>query len=156
MNNRGQIAAAVRETLQQMSDEGSIVFDANSTDSWLCFHTKEMDAVLPPLSANNGSWGNSNIYNYWFGRTDESLSLVFELGGWNLPEDRKRIQNKIIDIAKPNDKKREDYRYKRVYSKKYGIDTENDLQTEVREQVTKAIADLRNWEKKLLIKLQQN
>uniref|UniRef100_UPI004028425C hypothetical protein n=1 Tax=Gemmiger formicilis TaxID=745368 RepID=UPI004028425C len=62
----------------------------------------------------------------------------------------------IIDIAKPNDKKREDYRYKRVYSKKYGIDTENDLQTEVREQVTKAIADLKNWEKKLLIKLQQN
>ncbi|WP_370844433.1 PDDEXK-like family protein [Gemmiger formicilis] len=156
VNNRGQIAAAVRETLQQMSDEGSIVFDANSTDSWLCFHTKEMDAVLPPLSANNGSWGNSNIYNYWFGRTDESLSLVFELGGWNLPEDRKKIQNKIIDIAKPNDKKREDYRYKRVYSKKYGIDTENDLQTEVREQVTKAIADLKNWEKKLLIKLQQN
>lgn len=156
VNNRGQIAAAVRETLQQMSDEGSIVFDANSTDSWLCFHTKEMDAVLPPLSANNGSWGNSNIYNYWFGRTDESLSLVFELGGWNLPEDRKKIQNKIIDIAKPNDKKREDYRYKRVYSKKYGIDSENDLQTEVREQVTKAIADLKNWEKKLLIKLQQN
>lgn len=156
VNNRGQIAAAVRETLQQMSDEGSIVFDVNSTDSWLCFHTKEMDVVLPPLSANNGSWGNSNIYNYWFGRTDESLSLVFELGGWNLPEDRKKIQNKIIDIAKPNDKKREDYRYKRVYSKKYGIDTENDLQTEVREQVTKAIADLKNWEKKLLIKLQQN
>ena len=56
-----------------------------------------------------------------------------------MPEDRKKIQNKIIDIAKPNDKKREDYRYKRVYSKKYGIDTENDLQTEVREQVTKAI-----------------
>lgn len=46
VNNRGQIAAAVRETLQQMSDEGSIVFDENSTDSWLCFHTKEMDAVL--------------------------------------------------------------------------------------------------------------
>lgn len=68
----------------------------------------------------------------------------------------KKIQNKIIDIAKPNDKKREGYRYKRVYSKKYGIDTENDLQTEVREQVTKAIADLKNWEKKLLIKLQQN
>ena len=63
---------------------------------------------------------------------------------------------KIKDIAKPNDKKREGYRYKRVYSKKYGIDTENDLQTEVREQVTKAIADLKNWEKKLLIKLQQN
>ena len=111
---------------------------------------------MPPLSANNGSWGNSNIYNYWFGRTDESLSLVFELGGWNLPEDKKKIQNKIIDIAKPNDKKREGYRYKRVYSKKFGIDTENDLQTEVRELVTKAIADLKNWEKKLLIKLQQN
>lgn len=35
VNNRGQIAAAVRETLQQMSDEGSIVFDANSINSCL-------------------------------------------------------------------------------------------------------------------------
>lgn len=156
VDNRGQIAATVRETLQQMSDDGTIIFYANSTDSWLCFHTKEMDAVLPPLTENNGSWGNTSIYNYWFGRTEDSLSIVFELGGWNLPEDRRKTQSRIIDIAKSNDKKREGYRYKRVYSRKYPLDIENDLQAGVREQVIKAVLDLKIWEKKLLVKLQQN
>lgn len=156
VDNRGQIAATVRETLQQMSDDGTIIFYANSTDSWLCFHTKEMDAVLPPLTENNGSWGNTSIYNYWFGRTEDSLSIVFELGGWNLPEDRRKTQSRIIDIAKPNDKKREGYRYKRVYSRKYPLDIESDLQAGVREQVIKAVLDLKIWEKKLLVKLQQN
>ena len=154
IDNRGQIAATVRETLQKMNDEGSIIFDANSTDSWLCFHTKEMNAILPPLEESNGSWGTRSIYNYWFGRTEESLSIVFELGGWNLTGDRRKIQSQIIDIAKPNDKKRENYRYKRVYSRKYTLDAENDLQAEVREQVTRAVSDLKSWEKKLLAKLQ--
>lgn len=156
VDNRGQIAATIRETLQQMSNDGFIIFYANSTNSWLCFHTKEMDEVLPPLTGNNSSWGNNNIYNYWFGRTEDSLSIVFELGGWNLPEDRRKTQNQIIDIAKPNDKKRDDYRYKRVYSRKYALDIENDLQAEVRGQVIKAVSDLKNWEKKLLAKLQQS
>lgn len=156
VDNRGQIAATIRETLQQMSNDGFIIFYANSTNSWLRFHTKEMDEVLPPLAGNNSSWGNNNIYNYWFGRTEDSLSIVFELGGWNLPEDRRKTQNQIIDIAKPNDKKRDDYRYKRVYSRKYALDIENDLQAEVRGQVIKAVSDLKNWEKKLLAKLQQS
>lgn len=156
VDNRGQIAATIRETLQQMSNDGFIIFCANSTNSWLRFHTKEMDEVLPPLAGNNSSWGNNNIYNYWFGRTEDSLSIVFELGGWNLPEDRRKTQNQIIDIAKPNDKKRDDYRYKRVYSRKYVLDIENDLQAEVRGQVIKAVSDLKNWEKKLLAKLQQS
>ena len=55
-----------------------------------------------------------------------------------------------------NDKKRDDYRYKRVYSRKYALDIENDLQAEVRGQVIKAVSDLKNWEKKLLAKLQQS
>ena len=156
VDNRGQIAATIRETLQQMSNDGFIIFYANSTNSWLRFHTKEMDEVLPPLAGNNSSWGNNNIYNYWFGRTEDSLSIIFELGGWNLPEDRRKTQNQIIDIAKPNDKKRDDYRYKRVYSRKYALDIENDLQAEVRGQVIKAVSDLKNWEKKLLAKLQQS
>lgn len=156
VDNRGQIAATIRETLQQMSNDGFIILYANSTNSWLCFHTKEMDEVLPPLAGNNSSWGNNNIYNYWFGRTEDSLSIIFELGGWNLPEDRRKTQNQIIDIAKPNDKKRDDYRYKRVYSRKYALDIENDLQAEVRGQVIKAVSDLKNWEKKLLAKLQQS
>ena len=73
-----------------------------------------------------------------------------------MPEDRRKTQSRIIDIAKPNDKKREDYRYKRVYSRKYPLDIENDLQVGVREQVIKAVLNLKIWEKELLVKLQQN
>ena len=65
------------------------------------------------------------------------------------------IIGKIIDLEKPNDKKRFQFKYKRIYSKKYRIDDSDDVMMTARSQVITAVNDLLRWERRLLDKLKE-
>ena len=148
IDSKSQTAAAIRSVLLEYTENGKIIYDgSDNSDSYIKFYTKEMDELLKPMMENNSSWGNDRVYCFWMGSRDEAFRTVFELGGWNVPPELDAIQQKIIDIEKPNDKKRKDFRYKRVYSKKFTIDEADES---LRSKMAAALDDMLMWQKRLI------
>ena len=78
---------------------------------------------------------------------------MFELGGWNVPDDEKQTMIKIIDELKPGDKRKESFKYKRVYKTKwYDLNDVEDLEAGAEKAVRNAVAEIINMEKKVLSK----
>ena len=73
----------------------------------------------------------------------------------NVPDLQMAVMQEIIDLEKPNDKKRLQFKYKRIYSKKYRIDDSDDVMMTARSQVITAVNDLLRWERRLLDKLKE-
>lgn len=61
----------------------------------------------------------------------------------------------IIDLEKPNDKKRYEFKYKRIYTKRYKIDESDELAQTARSQAKAAVNDLLRYQKRLLEKLKK-
>lgn len=106
---------------------------------------------LPLLDKPNSSWGTLNCYSYWFNLREGKFYGVFELGGWNIPNDEKQTMIKIIDMLKPEDKRKDDFRYKRVYRTKwYDLNDVDDLEAEAEKAVRSAVTEIKNMEKKVI------
>ena len=115
-DSRTQLIEAVRAALTRLSEEGVIeFFREESTNTFLQFYTAKMNDYLIPLQTPNSSWGNEHVYNYWIGMREDQLCGVFELGGWNIPDEEMEKMQRIIDLTKPSDKRRESFRYKRIF-----------------------------------------
>lgn len=148
-DGRTQISDAIMNALDKLNEEGTIIHSADWGN--FVFRTSDMDAMLPLLETPKSSWGTLNCYSYWFNLREGKFYGVFELGGWNVPEDEKQTMLKIIDELKPGDKRKDDFRYKRVYRTKwYDLNDVDDLEMEAEKAVRNAVAEIRNMEQKVI------
>lgn len=128
----------IKNTLAQLAEEGKIVYYPEWNHS---FQTEELNEILPYLEDPISSWNTYNIASYWFEVRDEKFAVIFELGGKNVPEESMITMQKMIDVLKPNDSGKKDFKYKRLYrSKWYELnETEDDVnlvKTAVNEIIT--------------------
>lgn len=148
-DGRTQISDAIMKALDKLNKEGMIIHSGDWGN--FVFRTSEMDVVLPMLENSNSSWGTLNCYSYWLNLREGKFYGVFELGGWNVPKDEKQTMLKIIDELKPGDKRKDDFRYKRVYKTKwYDLNDVEDLEIEAEKAVRNAVTEIKKMEQTLL------
>lgn len=148
-DGRIQISDSIMNALLKLDKEGQIIHG----EDWgnYVFRTKEMDAVLPMLDKPESSWGTLNCYSYWFNIREGRFYGVFELGGWNVPDTTMNNMQKIINELKPSDKRREDFRYKRVFKTKwYDLNDVDDIDTEAEKAVRDVLEEIRKMEKQVM------
>lgn len=152
-DGKTQVSDAIRDTLCSLADEGKIIYD----DSWgYNFRTESMDNYLPLLDEPISSWGSTNIYSYWFNMRGDRFYGIFELAGRNVPQDSMDKMQAITDILKPNDKRKSDFTYKRIFTTKwYDVSDEEDINKIVEEAVRSAVGDILEMEKKVFAQLNQ-
>ena len=88
---------------------------------------------------------------------DNKLCGIMELGGFNVPDDSMKTMQDMIEILKPSDRRRENFRYKRIFRTKwYDIGEDDNMQENIAACVREIVNDLLNKEKDLLKKLNNN
>ena len=124
-----------------------------SKKRFMVFYTERMNSYLGTMSGDS-SWGDDYSYRYWISlHGDNKIIGHFELGGYNLSQEISDKQQKIIDILKPNDGRRDDYRYKRVYKTKSITFRDTDEEDDVKKKVDSMIKELMTMEEELFKKL---
>ena len=154
IDGKAQLSDAIKDALCRLSEEGLIIYD----ESWgYNFRTEAMDKYLPLLDEAISSWGSTNIYSYWFNVRDDRFYGVFELAGNNVPEESMKKMQAITDILKPNDKRKSNFTYKRIYTTKwYDVSDDEDIEGVVDKAVRAAVGDILDMEKKALSQLNTN
>ena len=151
---KSRINALISDTLKQLDDEGLIHQCAEWPTS---YHTDKMNAYLPPVAEGQGSWKTGKAYHYWFSTNEEGFYSIFELGGFDISDDEMKHMQNLIDILKPNDHKRDNFQYKRLYKTKQFHLKESDNPDEVvPAAVRSAVKDMLEMEDGLLKKLENN
>lgn len=148
-DGKTQVSDAIICTLCNLAEEGQIVYE----DGWgYFFRTQKMDQLLPVLDEPISSWGNSGVYWYWLDIQEHNrLRGVFEFGGMNVPKESMSKMQEIIDTLKPNDKRKEDFTYKRIYTTKwYDISDTEDIAVTVEKVVRLAVKDILDMEAQVL------
>lgn len=154
-DTRAQLADSVRGALTELSEDNTIRFSKeNSSDSRFVFYTHYMDQQLPAISNRASSWGTEYVYQYWIRLYEHRMCGIFELGGWNVPDKQMDVMQRIIGMFKPTDKRKENFKYKRIFRTKwhdvaYTEQVENSIAACTRE----IVEDLLNQEKELQRKL---
>lgn len=128
-NNTDQITDAIKETMIALDREGKICFNASCANRLMfSFSRPTMDSLLPPIQDGKGSWGHGEMYRYWIVRQEREIYGMFEVGGIDIPTKTMQTTQSIINLLKPTDKKREGFRYKRVYgTKKFLVNDTDDI-----------------------------
>ena len=154
IDGKTQLSDAIKDTLCRLSEEGLIIYD----ESWgYNFRTEAMDKYLPLLDEAISSWGSTNIYSYWFNVRDDRFYGIFELAGNNVPEESMEKMQAITDILKPNDKRKSNFTYKRIYTTKwYDVSDDEDIEGVVEKAVRAAVGDILDMEKKALSQLDKS
>lgn len=154
IDGKTQLSDAIKDTLCRLAEEGLIIYD----ESWgYNFRTEAMDKYLPLLDDAISSWGSTNIYSYWFNVRDDRFYGIFELAGNNVPEESMKKMHAITDILKPNDKRKSNFTYKRIYTTKwYDVSDDEDIEGVVDKAVRAAVGDILDMEKKALSQLNKN
>lgn len=156
IDGRTRLVDIVKTVLETLSQENDIITGPSSNASFLAFHTNAMNECLPPLKEANSSWGSEYVYTYWLAVQEERMCGIFEIGGWNVPEDEMQIMQRMIDIEKPNDKRRNTFRYKRLFRTGWHLIEESDSFEEAVADCTRNVVDkLLRKESKLLKRLQE-
>jgi len=147
----GEIADAVKNILQEEADKGNLYFQRTTNRHWIGFHTEFMNSYFPPMEENISSWNTQYVYNYWFRLEDERFKIIFEVGGYNVPELQMQNMSKMIDILKPSDIKKSDFKYKRLFVTKWFPcgDDEDDL----RQKVSIALNEIKKFESNMADKM---
>lgn len=133
-----QIFDVVSRTLKKLSEEGKIIY---GNCGKLNFTTPNMDKLLPALNVPEGSWGTTNIYKYWVNLRNGKLSIVFELGGMNVPESSMKNMREIIKCEKPKNDK-DIFKFKRIYQTKKSDLSNKEKIEEIEEIVEKAVNEV--------------
>lgn len=157
VDGRTRLVDIVKNVLATLSRENMIIADTSSNVSFLSFHTSAMNECLTPLKDANGSWGSECVYTYWLAVQEEKICGIFEIGGWNVPEGEMRIMQRMIDIEKPNDKRRNEFRYKRLFRTGWHrIEECDNIEEAVSDCVKRVIDELLKKEDKLLRRLKES
>ena len=144
-----QISDCIMNVLAKLSKEGQIIYD----EEWenCVFRTKEMDEVIPLLDEAESSWGSYNCYSYWFNIMDNRFYVVFEITGLNIKEEVMENMQRIIDELKPGDKRRENFKFKRLFKTRwYDLNDVDDIEVEVEKAVREAVKEIKEMEKRVL------
>ena len=79
---------------------------------------------------------------------------IFELGGWNVPDKQMDVMQKIIGMFKPTDKRKENFKYKRIFRTKwYDVAYTEQVENSIAACTREIVEDLLNQEKELQRKL---
>ena len=153
-DGRMQIADVICSTLKKLCEEGKIIYE----DGFGCsFRTADIDKILPLIEDCKSSWGTDSIYSYWFEIRDGKFSGIFELGGLNVPDKSLKVMEGIANILKPKDKKKENFKYKRVYRTKwFDANDVEDIDDEVEEMVRNSVSEILKMQDELLEKMSCN
>ncbi len=155
VDGRAQISESIKNTLLALADEGKIIYSTDG-DWGYNFQTKEMNELLPHLDEPVSSWGSESVYAYWFNLRDNRFYGILELAGNNVPDAQMEVMQKIIDVMKPGDKRRENFTYKRVYKTKwFDLNDIDDVEAETDKAVREAVNDLLSMQKKLLASINE-
>lgn len=151
IDGKTQVLVTIKDALCNMADEGLIIYDKN----WgYNFRTETMDQYLPLLDEPISSWKTTNISSYWFNIGEHSFYGIFELAGKNVSEELMDKMQAITDILKPNDKRKSNFVYKRIFTtKRYNIYDDADGEQAIEKVVRLAVKDILNMEKKVLDQL---
>ncbi len=147
----GEIADAIKNILQEEADRGNLHFQRTTNRHWIGFHTDFMNSYLPPMEENNSSWNTQYVYNYWIRLEEDRFKIIFEVGGYNVSELQMQNMSKMIDILKPGDAKRYDFKYKRLFVTKWF--TCGDEDDDLRQKVNIALNEVKKFESKLAGKM---
>lgn len=145
---KARISSLISDTLAQLDAEGVI----HQSPAWVTsFHTDQMSGYLKNLQAGEGSWKSGFPYYYWFAINENGFYALFELGGFDLPDDEMKHMQKIIDILRPNDKRRDNFQFKRVYkTKPYELKNNQDPEEAIPKAVRAAVKNLMEMEQRLM------
>lgn len=151
-DGKTQVSDAINETMWNMAEEGLIIYEGGS---YYSFRTQAMDQLLPFLDEPISSWGGFSVYWYWLDLQEHNrLRAIFELGGMNVPKRTMNKMQKITDILKPNDKRKADFTYKRIFATKwYDISDAEDIEATVEKAVRLAVKDILEMEKQVFAQL---
>lgn len=156
-DGRTLLADAIKATLTALTEEGIICAPpfTSANTNFFVFRTNEMNCYLPPIATATSSWGNEYVYVYWIAIHENQISGVFEIGGWNVPDHQMQTMQKMIEILKPGDKRRENFRYKRLFRTGwYKIEESESFEDSVTGCVKKVIKELLKKESHLLKQLE--
>ena len=149
IDGKTQILNSVINSLSKLHEEGQIIYG----EGWgnCVFRTKEMDELLPLLDKPESSWADLNCYAYWINIRDSKFYGIFELGGLNVEDETMENMQKIIDKLKPEDKRRENFKFKRVFRTKwYDLNDVEDIEEEVEKAVREIVKEINEMEKRVL------
>ena len=151
-DGKTQVSDAIIDTLRNMADEGLIIYEEGCGYS---FRTQAMDQLLPFLEEPISSWGGCSVYWYWLDLQEHNrLRGIFELGGMNVPKRSMNKMQKITDVLKPNDKRKADFTYKRIFTTKwYDVSDAEDIEATVEKAVRLAVEDILEMEKQVFAQL---
>lgn len=145
--NKGNYLA--EKIIEAFEEENIVLDDSRTTNRWFVFYSDKMDAILPCLEKEKGSWNDSHTYNYWISVEDNKLTGCFELGGSNLPDSIKENQKTIYMNSSGKVRKNEDYVYKHVFTtKKYTVN-QNDEQN-IKNAVKSILKEIFDNEKEVI------
>ena len=154
INHSNLISDTIRRTLNEIAAAGEIVFDdPGKSNTFIMFYTPAMDRLLPPLAAENSSYGTNRAYAYCLSIRDTTVYAYLELGGWNVTEEHKQTMDRIICKFKPKDKNKEDFRYKRIYRTKTVILDDENMEESIVSATEQFVRDLLNFEKHLMAEI---
>ena len=151
-DGKTQVSDAIIDTLRNMAEEGLIIYEEGCGYS---FRTQAMDQLLPFLEEPISSWGGCSVYWYWLDLQEHNrLRGIFELGGMNVPKRTMNKMQKITDVLKPNDKRKADLTYKRIFTTKwYDVSDAEDIEATVEKAVRLAVEDILEMEKQVFAQL---
>lgn len=153
IDGKTMTSQAIIDTLTKLGDEGKIIHGSDWGN--MVFRTSEMDRILPLLPTQSSSWGSKNIYAYWLNFDDDRFYGVFELAGQNVPPEDFATMQKIIDVLKPGDSRRDSFTYKRVFKTKwYDLRDVEDIEEEAEKAVRSVVDELLVMEQKLIAQIQ--
>lgn len=146
-DGKTQVSDAIKDTLYNMAEEGLIIYE----EGWGCnFRTEAMDQLFPLLDQPISSWGSTNVYSYWFNVCGDRFYGIFELAGKNVSDELMDKMQAITDILKPNDKRKADFTYKRIFTTKwYDVSDTEDVESTVEKAVRSAVGDILEMEKQV-------
>ena len=147
----GEIADTIKNILQEEADKGNLYFQKTTNRHWIGFHTDFMDGFLPPMEGSNSSWNTPHLYNYWIHLEEERFKILFEIGGYNVPESQQVNMSKMIDICKPDDNKKTDFKYKRLFGTKWFACSDDE--EVLRKKVELALKEVEKFEGNLAEKM---
>ena len=147
-----QASSIVRDILQEMADEGKIIYDNAKTRTYVRFYTKAMNQLLPNLVEHKGAWGNEHCYAYEFRMMNGKFRLSCVLTTKNLPDTTRETVRKIVHIEKPS-KEKLDFQWLSLHSKTHNIPDDCDDNDKIVATVKSAINSLLSWEKDIIGKI---
>lgn len=140
------IRDTVRDTLLQLADRNKILYDGNKS---LRFYTENLNSIVPILP-DNSFWKNQYPYLYCIEIINENkIAILLEFSSTNLSfDDIKKLQL-LFEVAKPNDKKRDEFEFKRLH--RINIELKNDdVIDELSKKLSDSVDKLSVWEEKLI------